>query len=191
MFKRRSARLLVALIAVIAPVVAGTPALAQDTTFNPAAGGATSDRVAASTPAILTPGCGYLIYSFAVQKFVSANLSQSDYPLQASATDAGPWERFCLVKVSGLNGDWAILSQANNKYVSARADLPNHPLQARAQNVGSFEKFYIRQLISGQYSFLSGAGGDFVSARADLPTYPLHARGAEEGAWERFYIGLN
>lgn len=148
----------------------------------------------------LLPGPAYAIttwvvmWSRAASRYVTANISQTNAPLQARASAVGSWEEFTEVYVStDSTGERviALRSQANGRYVSARLGQTDAPLEARATSVGSWEKFKIVGWADGSESLWSVGAGKYVTARISQTNSPLQARADIVGSWERFDIYIS
>ncbi|MEU1756726.1 hypothetical protein ABZ436_29280 [Micromonospora matsumotoense] len=83
----------------------------------------------------------YVIYSWAAERYVSANISGSGGgALQATASSIGPWELFTIEVAS--EGWYAIKSAANSKYVTADISAGNNgALKAKSSTTGTWEWF--------------------------------------------------
>jgi glucosylceramidase len=119
--------------------------------------------------------------------YASARIDQSNFPLDASASQAQAWEEYKVIDAG--NGLIALQAVANNDYLSARTDQTNTPLDASATQVQAWEEFTWLPQGTGTVALQANANGDYVSARIDQSNSPLDASVTQIQGWETFQWG--
>ena len=120
-------------------------------------------------------------------KYVCAEKSVTNNPLEADRNSVGAWEKFTVENAG--NGLIALKASSTNTYVSARIDVTGSPIRAYQTFIGSWEKFSWESQGTGKVALKANANGKYVQAQLHLTDAPLAAVGPNVQGWETFNWG--
>ena len=120
---------------------------------------------------------------------MSAWVSATGNPIQATASSVNTWEKFDVVDAG--SGMIAFLANANNRYIRVSASAANDPLQAIDATIGDDEKFTCVDNGDGTFALRSNVDGNqYVTCHLNVTNDPLRSSASLVQGWEKFTWGV-